>query len=63
MARVGGIVAPLVKLMGEQMPLAPPIIYGSIPVLSGLVALALPETKNQPLKDTVEEVENRWVAV
>uniref|UniRef100_A0A4X2JU13 Major facilitator superfamily (MFS) profile domain-containing protein n=1 Tax=Vombatus ursinus TaxID=29139 RepID=A0A4X2JU13_VOMUR len=63
MARVGGIVAPLVKLMGEQMPLMPPIIYGSIPVLSGFVALGLPETRNRPLKDTVEEVENRWVAV
>uniref|UniRef100_A0A7N4PLL4 Major facilitator superfamily (MFS) profile domain-containing protein n=1 Tax=Sarcophilus harrisii TaxID=9305 RepID=A0A7N4PLL4_SARHA len=61
MARVGGIVAPLVKLTGEQMPLVPPIIYGSIPVLSGLVALGLPETRNRPLKDTVEEVENRWV--
>uniref|UniRef100_A0A7N4PUG4 Major facilitator superfamily (MFS) profile domain-containing protein n=1 Tax=Sarcophilus harrisii TaxID=9305 RepID=A0A7N4PUG4_SARHA len=60
MARVGGIVAPLVKLTGEQMPLVPPIIYGSIPVLSGLVALGLPETRNRPLKDTVEEVENRW---
>ncbi|XP_044536068.1 solute carrier family 22 member 6-like isoform X4 [Gracilinanus agilis] len=59
MARVGGIVAPLVKLMGEQMPLVPPIIYGSIPMLSGLVALGLPETRNRPLKDTVEEVENR----
>uniref|UniRef100_A0A7N4NPK0 Major facilitator superfamily (MFS) profile domain-containing protein n=1 Tax=Sarcophilus harrisii TaxID=9305 RepID=A0A7N4NPK0_SARHA len=61
MARVGGIVAPLVKLTGEQMPLVPPIIYGSIPVLSGLVALGLPETRNRPLKDTVEEVENRPV--
>ncbi|XP_074132481.1 solute carrier family 22 member 6-A-like [Sminthopsis crassicaudata] len=61
MARVGGIVAPLVKLMGEQMPLVPPIIYGSIPVLSGLVALGLPETRNRPLKDTVEEVENRFI--
>ncbi|XP_031799509.1 solute carrier family 22 member 6 [Sarcophilus harrisii] len=60
MARVGGIVAPLVKLTGEQMPLVPPIIYGSIPVLSGLVALGLPETRNRPLKDTVEEVENRF---
>nr|XP_020823777.1 solute carrier family 22 member 6-A-like isoform X1 [Phascolarctos cinereus] len=59
MARVGGIVAPLVKLMGKQMPLMPPIIYGSIPVLSGFVALGLPETRNRPLKDTVEEVENR----
>uniref|UniRef100_A0A5F8H335 Solute carrier family 22 member 8 n=1 Tax=Monodelphis domestica TaxID=13616 RepID=A0A5F8H335_MONDO len=59
MARVGGIVAPLVKLMGEQMPLVPPIIYGSIPMLSGLVALGLPETRNRPLKDTVEEVESR----
>ncbi|XP_038620721.1 solute carrier family 22 member 6-A-like [Tachyglossus aculeatus] len=58
MARVGGIVAPVVKLMGERTPLLPPIIYGATPVLSGLVALALPETRNQPLKDTVEEVEN-----
>ncbi|KAM4617141.1 solute carrier family 22 member 6-A-like [Discoglossus pictus] len=59
MARVGGIVAPLVKMLGEYYPFLPLLIYGGAPILSGLVVYILPETVNQPLPDTIEEVENR----
>uniref|UniRef100_A0A8B9ELE9 Major facilitator superfamily (MFS) profile domain-containing protein n=1 Tax=Anser cygnoides TaxID=8845 RepID=A0A8B9ELE9_ANSCY len=60
MARLGSITAPLVKMVGEVFPVLPFIIYGAAPVLSGLVAIFLPETRDMALPETVEEVEDRW---
>ncbi|KAG9475516.1 hypothetical protein GDO78_003752, partial [Eleutherodactylus coqui] len=57
MARVGGIVAPLVKMLGEFYPFLPLLIYGGSPIISGLIVYFLPETVNQPLPDTIDEVE------
>nr|XP_047911899.1 solute carrier family 22 member 6-A-like [Anser cygnoides] len=59
MARLGSITAPLVKMVGEVFPVLPFIIYGAAPVLSGLVAIFLPETRDMALPETVEEVEDR----
>ncbi|XP_050840380.1 solute carrier family 22 member 6-A-like [Serinus canaria] len=59
MARVGGIVAPLVKMMDEYYPFLPPAVYGVFPVVAAVAAAFLPETLNTPLPDTIEEVENR----
>ncbi|XP_074670056.1 solute carrier family 22 member 6-A-like isoform X1 [Strix aluco] len=59
MARVGGIVAPLVKMMDEYYPFLPPAVYGVAPVVAAVVAGFLPETLNAPLPDTIEEVESR----
>ncbi|XP_067400090.1 solute carrier family 22 member 6-A-like [Emydura macquarii macquarii] len=59
MARVGGIVAPLAKMLDEYFSFLPPIVYGTAPIISGIAATFLPETLNQPLPDTIEEVENR----
>nr|XP_033811623.1 solute carrier family 22 member 6-A-like [Geotrypetes seraphini] len=59
MARVGGIVAPIVKMTSEYMSSLPPIIYGGAPLVSGIIACFLPETKDQPLPETIEEVEER----
>ncbi|NXQ00996.1 S226B protein, partial [Vidua macroura] len=57
MSRLGSIMAPLVKMAGELFPALPFIIYGAAPVVSGLVAAFLPETRNMALPETVEEVE------
>ncbi|NWX14092.1 S226A protein, partial [Aegotheles bennettii] len=57
MSRLGSITAPLVKMAGEVFPMLPFIIYGTAPVVSGLVAALLPETRNMALPETVEEVE------
>ncbi|XP_064359233.1 solute carrier family 22 member 6-A-like [Dromaius novaehollandiae] len=59
LARVGSITAPLVKMAGELFPTLPFIIYGAAPVAAGLAATFLPETRNAPLPETVEEVESR----
>uniref|UniRef100_A0A8B9C0K4 Solute carrier family 22 member 8 n=1 Tax=Anser brachyrhynchus TaxID=132585 RepID=A0A8B9C0K4_9AVES len=55
MARVGGIVAPLVKMMDEYYPFLPPAVYGVAPVVAAVAAGFLPETLNAPLPDTIEE--------
>ncbi|XP_072887488.1 solute carrier family 22 member 6-A-like isoform X2 [Hemitrygon akajei] len=60
MARVGAIVAPMVRLSGDYLPFIPMIIYGGMAILSGASAFALPETLNTQLPDTVEDVEGRW---
>ncbi|NXL54536.1 S226A protein, partial [Podilymbus podiceps] len=51
MARLGSITAPLVKMMGEVFPTLPFIIYGAAPVVSGLVAIFLPETRDKALPE------------
>ncbi|XP_053225166.1 solute carrier family 22 member 6-B-like [Podarcis raffonei] len=58
-ARVGGIVAPLVRMTGEYSPSLPLLIYGAAPIISGIAACFLPETLNMPLPDTIEDVENQ----
>uniref|UniRef100_A0A670ZLJ3 Major facilitator superfamily (MFS) profile domain-containing protein n=1 Tax=Pseudonaja textilis TaxID=8673 RepID=A0A670ZLJ3_PSETE len=61
MARLGGIIAPLVLMAGDYQPFLPLVIFGVTPVVSGVSAVLLPEMFNVPLLDTVEEVEERWV--
>ncbi|XP_020633127.3 solute carrier family 22 member 6-A [Pogona vitticeps] len=59
MARVGSMIAPLVQMTGEFFPPLPLIIYGISPIISGTVACLLPETRNVPLPETVEQVERQ----
>uniref|UniRef100_A0A8C9AQP8 Solute carrier family 22 member 8 n=1 Tax=Prolemur simus TaxID=1328070 RepID=A0A8C9AQP8_PROSS len=57
--RVGSMLAPLVKIMGEVQPFIPNVIYGITALLGGSAALFLPETLNQPLPETIEDLE-KW---
>ncbi|XP_065407188.1 solute carrier family 22 member 6-B-like [Chrysemys picta bellii] len=59
MARLGSIIAPLVKMLEEYILFLPLIIYGAAPIISGIAATFLPETLNVPLPETIEEVETR----
>uniref|UniRef100_A0A8C5WTT2 Major facilitator superfamily (MFS) profile domain-containing protein n=1 Tax=Laticauda laticaudata TaxID=8630 RepID=A0A8C5WTT2_LATLA len=61
MARIGSMAAPLVRMSGEFFPPLPLIIYGVAPILSGILTCFLPETRNVPLPETIEQVERRWV--
>ncbi|XP_030644415.1 solute carrier family 22 member 13 [Chanos chanos] len=56
-ARMGGVLAPLINLIGHHAPVVPMLIFGSTPLLGAALALALPETANEPLPDTVEDTE------
>ncbi|XP_066466528.1 solute carrier family 22 member 6-A-like [Tiliqua scincoides] len=59
MARVGSMIAPLVQMTGEVFPPLPLIIYGAAPIISGIAACFLPETRNVPLPETIEQVERQ----
>lgn len=59
MARLGSMVAPMVLLVGDSIPWIPGLIYGGVPILSGLVGLFLPETRGSPLPDTIKDAEDR----
>ncbi|XP_069888179.1 organic anion transporter 3-like isoform X2 [Dipodomys merriami] len=59
-ARVGSMIAPLVKITGEVQPFIPNVIYGTMALLGGIAAFFLLETLNRPLPETIEDLEN-WV--
>ncbi|KAM3919839.1 solute carrier family 22 member 6-B-like [Leptodactylus fuscus] len=58
MARLGGIVAPLIQMTAEYYLHLPLIIYSLCPILSGVAACFLPETLGVPLPETIQEVES-----
>ncbi|XP_061204609.1 solute carrier family 22 member 6-like isoform X1 [Neopsephotus bourkii] len=59
MARVGGMVAPLVRMAADVSPLLPLFIYGAAPIVSAVATHFLPETRSLPLPETVADVEMR----
>lgn len=56
-ARLGGIVAPLIQMTADYYLHLPLIIYGLCPILSGIAACFLPETLGVPLPETIQDVE------
>ncbi|XP_019518264.1 PREDICTED: solute carrier family 22 member 13 isoform X1 [Hipposideros armiger] len=56
-SRIGGIITPLVILLADYHAALPMVIYGSLPIVAGLLCMLLPETRGQPLKDTIKDLE------
>lgn len=56
-ARLGGVLAPIINMLDNHNPTAPLIIFGTSPLLGAVLALALPETADRPLPDTLEDAE------
>uniref|UniRef100_A0A6B2ELP9 Putative synaptic vesicle transporter svop n=1 Tax=Phlebotomus kandelakii TaxID=1109342 RepID=A0A6B2ELP9_9DIPT len=56
-ARVGGILAPYVNLLGDTWKPFPLIIFGAMAFAGGLLSLFLPETLNRTLPDTIADGE------
>ncbi|KAM7123866.1 LOW QUALITY PROTEIN: solute carrier family 22 member 13-like [Ciconia maguari] len=50
-ARVAGIMAPLIRLLGQYHHAIPMAIFGSAPVVGGLLCVLLPETRGTDLVD------------
>ncbi|XP_073337567.1 solute carrier family 22 member 7-like [Pagrus major] len=57
MSRLGVSVAPLILLLEDVWILLPQIIICSVAIISGLVALLLPETRNVRLPETIDDIE------
>uniref|UniRef100_A0A8C0IG45 Major facilitator superfamily (MFS) profile domain-containing protein n=1 Tax=Bubo bubo TaxID=30461 RepID=A0A8C0IG45_BUBBB len=63
-ARVAGIMAPLIRLLGQYHRAIPMAIFGSAPVVGGLLCFLLPETRGTDLVDDigVATPQLRWVS-
>lgn len=58
-ARLGGLIAPLVTMLGEFSAILPPLGFGATSILAGLAVCFLAETHNAPLVETIEAMERR----
>lgn len=56
-SRIAGIITPLVMLLEQYHRAVPMIIFGSFPIVAGLLCALLPETRGQTLKDTIQDLE------
>ncbi|KAM5156977.1 solute carrier family 22 member 13-like [Mantella aurantiaca] len=54
-ARIAGIIAPLISLLDKYHSAIPMAIYGSGPIIGGLLCYFLPETRNRELQDHTHE--------
>nr|XP_005297312.3 solute carrier family 22 member 13 [Chrysemys picta bellii] len=60
-SRVGGIISPLISLLDKYHPAIPMAIFGSTPVIAGILCFLLPETRDKELQDHTEETkESQW---
>ncbi|NXG74833.1 S22AD protein, partial [Baryphthengus martii] len=55
LARVAGVMAPLIRLLDQYHRAIPMAIYGTAPVLGGLLCFLLPETRGTDLADDTED--------
>ncbi|KAM9302456.1 solute carrier family 22 member 20-like [Gastrophryne carolinensis] len=58
-ARLGAAVASVVHLTGDLSYTVLPMIFGITPIIAGFFSWFLIETKDAPLPETIDEVENR----
>uniref|UniRef100_A0A8C5F3T8 Solute carrier family 22 member 13b n=1 Tax=Gadus morhua TaxID=8049 RepID=A0A8C5F3T8_GADMO len=53
--RIGAILAPLIRLLQVYHPAIPMVLYGTFPLIGGLLCFLLPETLNMELQDHTEQ--------
>ncbi|XP_067685225.1 organic cation transporter protein-like [Haliotis asinina] len=58
--RLGGVIAPQINTLGQYTSESVPVIvFGVMMAISGLLAIMLPETHQQKLPDTIDDIEGR----
>ena len=58
--RIGSVIAPFVKELGEATHMSVPVaIFAAMGFIIGIMIFTLPETRNQPLPETIREAESR----
>ena len=57
-SRLSSMVAPQVVLLGDYLRPIPYIIFGTVSLIAGGLALFLPETLGQPLPQTIDDAIN-----
>ena len=57
MARLGSMSAPYIGYLSTVHPVLPIFVFGTITFVMGIQAIALPETNNKKLPDTLQEGE------
>ncbi|XP_033124964.1 organic cation transporter protein-like [Anneissia japonica] len=58
MARIGGMCAPYIMYTGRSITWIPMVLFATLSLFSGLVALLLSETLNRPLPETIKDGED-----
>ncbi|XP_074087339.1 solute carrier family 22 member 11-like [Macrotis lagotis] len=57
--RIGAVLAPLLNILKYYIPVLPQIIFGTITIIASLVIFFfLPETQNQPMPDTIQDIQH-----
>jgi OCT family organic cation transporter-like MFS transporter 4/5 len=56
--RLGGIVAPFVEQLGTVWRPGPPLVFGIVSVIGGLLTIPLPESTGKDLPESTEDGEN-----
>ncbi|TNM98069.1 solute carrier family 22 member 13-like [Takifugu flavidus] len=58
MSRIGGLMSPLVNLLGIYHPAIPTIIFSSLSIISGSLCFLLPETRRKELPESILDAES-----
>ncbi|KAG6446076.1 hypothetical protein O3G_MSEX004261 [Manduca sexta] len=56
--RIGSLIAPVTPLLSLYHKSMPTVIFGAMCIISSMLVLMLPETRNMRLPDTIEEAEH-----